>query len=60
MKTPIEPFKIKTVEHINITSQTEREQYLKESYYNPFSIRSDKITIDLLTDSGTTAMSSKQ
>ncbi len=60
MKTHIEPFKIKTVEHINITTPEEREIYIKEAHYNPFSLRSDKITIDLITDSGTTAMSSKQ
>ena len=53
MKTQIEPFKIKTVEHINITTSEERERYIKEANYNPFSLRSDKITIGLLTDSGT-------
>ena len=60
MKTKIEPFKIKTVEHIPITTQEEREQYLEKAFYNPFYLRSEHITIDMLTDSGTTAMSSKQ
>ena len=60
MKTPIEPFKIKSVEAIPITNRKEREDYIKEAFYNTFYLKSDKITIDMLTDSGTTAMSSKQ
>ncbi len=60
MKTLIEPFKIKSVEHIPITTTEERETLLKGAHFNTFFLRSDHITIDLLTDSGTTAMSSKQ
>lgn len=60
MKTFIEPFKIKSVEHIALTTPEQRENYLKEAFYNTFSLKSEYITIDLLTDSGTTAMSSKQ
>ncbi len=60
MKTQIEPFKIKSVEQIPITTVEQREQFIKDAHYNPFALRSEHVTIDLLTDSGTTAMSSKQ
>jgi tryptophanase len=60
MKTIIEPFKIKSVEPIYFNSEIDRKSILTKAFYNPFLIPSKEVIIDLLTDSGTSAMSSNQ
>jgi tryptophanase len=60
VKTIIEPFKIKMVEPIRLTTPDEREVILRRAFFNVFQIPAQDVLIDLLTDSGTAAMSSEQ
>lgn len=59
-KTIIEPFRIKAVEQIDLTTRSERENLLKEAHFNTFLLHSSAVIIDFLTDSGTSAMSANQ
>ncbi len=60
VKPPVEPFRIKTVERVKLPDRRERENILKQAGYNVFNIPAEKVFIDLLTDSGTSAMSDNQ
>ncbi len=59
LKKP-EPFKVKMIEPVGLVSRARREQALKEAHYNIFNLKSKDIFLDLLTDSGTSAMSQEQ
>ena len=59
-KQSLSPFKIKSVESLPITTPEERKGFLEREHWNVFGLKSQEVTVDLLTDSGTGSMSSEQ
>lgn len=60
LKTIIEPFKIKVIEPLPILNYEQRKKYITQAYYNLFNLKSEQVSFDFLTDSGTSAMSAEQ
>ncbi len=60
MKTVIEPYRSRVVEPLRVTTREERERYIREAGYNPFLLRAEHVLIDLVTDSGVSALSTRQ
>ncbi|HQT93159.1 MAG TPA: tryptophanase [Thermoanaerobaculaceae bacterium] len=60
MKTVIEPYRSRVVESMRMTTREERERFIREAGYNPFLLRAEQVLIDLVTDSGTSALSTRQ
>ncbi|HUK14066.1 MAG TPA: tryptophanase, partial [Thermoanaerobaculaceae bacterium] len=60
MKTLIEPYRSRMVEPIRMSTRAERERHIREAGYNPFLLKAEQVIIDLVTDSGTSALSTRQ
>ena len=60
MKTRIEPYRSRVVEPMRMTTREERERFIREAGYNPFLLKAEQVLIDLVTDSGVSALSTRQ
>lgn len=60
MKTVIEPYRSRVIEPMRVTTRGERERFIREAGYNPFLLKAEQVLIDLVTDSGTSALSTRQ